>query len=80
MHIEASLMTEEKLNLVGQKKSSESSHESRYSDENSDESDNTLMDEPLLKMVECTTDDLLWDVDTCESITTKYDLVEEING
>ena len=80
MYIEASSMMEEQLNLVRQRKSSESSCESRYSDENSDGSDDTSMDEPLLKMVECTTDDLIWDVDTGESITTKYDLVEKINS
>ena len=80
MYIKASLMMEEQLNLVRQRKSSEYSHESRYSDENLDGSDNTSMDEPLLKMVECTTDDLIWDVDTDESIRTKYDLVKQING
>ena len=80
MYIEASLMTEEQLNLVQQRKSSESSHESTYSDDNSDVSDDTLMDKPLLKMVECTTDDLIWDVDTGEPIRTEYDLVEQMNG
>ena len=80
MYMKASLMTEEQLNLVQQRKSSESSCKSGYSDENSDGSDDTSMDEPLLKMVKCTTDDLFWDVNTSESIRTKYDLVEQINS
>ena len=80
MYIEASLMTEEQLNLVQQRKSSESSRESAYSDDNSDGSDNTSMDEPLLKMVKCTTADLIWDVDTSEPIRTEYDLVKQMKG
>ena len=71
-------MMEKQLNLVWQRKLSKSSHESAYSDENSDGSDDNSMDEPLLKMVEYTTDDLIWDVYTSEAIRTEYDLVEQM--
>ena len=80
MYIKASLMMEEQLNLVRQRKSSESSCESTYSDDNSDGSEDTLMDEPLLKMIKSTTADLIWDVYTSEPIRTEYDLVEELNS
>ena len=65
--------------LVQQRNSSELSCESTDSDGTLDGSEDNWMDEPLLKMVKCTTYNI-WDDDTGEPIRTEYDLVEEMNG
>ena len=60
--------------------SSESSHESADSNYSSDGIDKNGMNEPLLKMVECTTEDFIWDVNTGAPIRTEYDHFTEMNN
>ena len=73
MYIQALLMTEEQVNLVCQRNSSELSCESTDSDESTDGIDENWINE------QCTTADFIWDVNTSEPIQTEYDLIREMN-
>ena len=72
-------MTEEQVNSVRLRSSSESSLDSTASDYSSDGINENGEKEPLMKMVECTTEDFLWDVNTRAPITSEYDPVTEMN-
>ena len=42
------------------------------SDDGSEEMNDEIPEEPLLKMVKCTTEHIIWDVETGSPIETKY--------
>ena len=42
------------------------------SDDSSEEMNAKIIKEPLMKMVKCTTEHIVWDVDTGSPIETKY--------
>ena len=42
------------------------------SNDGSEEMNDDILEEPLLKMVKCTTEHIVWDVETGSPIETKY--------
>ena len=48
------------------------------SDDSSEEMNDEIPKEPLLKMVKCTTEHIIWDVETGSPIETKYGLSQNM--
>ena len=48
------------------------------SDDGSEEMNDEIPAEPLMKMVKCTTEHITWDVDTGSPIETKYPLSKKM--
>ena len=48
------------------------------SDDGSEEMNDEIPEEPLMKMVKCTTEHIIWDVDTGSPIETKYPMSKKM--
>ena len=70
--METCLMSEEKVNEIQMHNLSMSSGVTSDSDNGSQEMNDKIPEEPLLKMVKCTTEHIVWDVETGSPIETKY--------
>ena len=71
MFMETCLMLEEKVNEIRMRNLSMSSGGTSDSDDSSKEMNDEIPEEPLLKMVKCTTEHIIWDVKTGSPIETK---------
>ena len=65
-------MSEEKVNEIRMRNLSVSSGGTSDSDDGSEEINDEIPEEPLLKMVKCTTEHIVWDVEIGSPIETKY--------
>ena len=65
-------MSEDKVNEIRMHNLNMSSGGTSDSDDGSKEMNDEIPEEPLLKMVKCTTEHILWDVETGSPIETKY--------
>ena len=65
-------MSEEKVNEIRMHNLSVLSGGTSDSDDGSEEMNDEIPEEPLLKMVKCTTEHIIWDVETGSPIETKY--------
>ena len=65
-------MSEEKVNEIQMHNLSMSTDGTSDSDDGSEEMNDEIPEEPLLKMVKCTTEHIVWDVETGSPIETKY--------
>ena len=72
MFMETCLMSEEKVNEIRMHNLSVSSGGTSDSNDSSEEMNDKIPEEPLLKMVKCTTEHIVWDVETGSPIETKY--------
>ena len=64
-------MSEEKVNEIRMCNLSMLSSGTSDSDDSSEEMNDEIPEEPLMKMVKCTTEHIIWDVDTGSLIETK---------
>ena len=71
-------MSEEKVNEIGMCNLSVSSGGSSDSDDGSKEMNDEMPEELLIKMVKCTTEHIIWDVNTDSPIKTKYPMSKKI--
>ena len=77
MFMHALYLPQEKIDEIRNGSACSSSSESSDSDYTSDAtSDKQEEDEVLQKMVTCTTEDIIWDVETSAPIETEYDVME----
>ena len=65
------LMSEEKVNEIRMHNLSVSSGGTSDSNDSSKEINDEISEEPLMKMVKCTTEHIVWDVDTGSPIEIK---------
>ena len=65
-------MSEDKVNEIRMHNLSMSSGGTSDSDDGCEEMNDKIPEEPLLKMVKCTTEHIVWDVETGSPIETKY--------
>ena len=65
-------MSEEKVNEIQMCNLSMSSGGTSDSNNCSEQMNDDIPEEPLLKMVKCTTEHIVWDVETGSPIETKY--------
>ena len=72
------LMLEEKVNEIQMCNLSMSSGGTSDSDNGSEEMNDEIPEEPLMKMVKCTIEHIVWDVDTGRPIETKYHLSQKM--
>ena len=72
MFMQTCLMLEEKVNEIQMCNLSVSSGGTSDSDDCKEEMNDEIPEEPLMKMVKCTTEHIVWDVDTGRPIETKY--------
>ena len=72
MFMETCLMSEEKVNEIQMHNLSILSGGMSDSDDSSEQMNDEISEEPLLKMVKCTTEHIIWDVNTGSPIETKY--------
>ena len=72
MFMETCLMSEDKVNEIQMRNLSMLSGGTSDSDNGSEEMNDEIPEEPLLKMVKCTTEHIIWDVETGSPIETKY--------
>ena len=70
--METCLMSEDMENEIQMCNLSMSSGGTSDSDDSSKEMNDEIPEEPLLKMVKCTTEHIVWDVETGSPIETKY--------
>ena len=68
----------EKVNEIRMCNLSVSSGGTSDSDDGSEEMNDEIPEEPLLKMVKCTTEHIIWDVETGSPIETKYGVSQNI--
>ena len=78
MFIQTCLMLEEKVNEIQMRNLSMSSGGTSDWDDGSKEMNDEIPEEPLLKMVKCTTEPIVWDVDTGSPIQKKYPLSKKM--
>ena len=78
MFIQTCLMSEEKVNEIRMCNLSVSSGGTSDSDNGSKEMNHEIPEEPLLKMVKCTTEHIVWDVNTGSPIQTRYALSQKM--
>ena len=69
--METCLMLEEKVNEIRMCNLSVLSGGTSDSDDGREEMNDEIPKEPLLKMVKCTTEDIVWDVETGSTIETQ---------
>ena len=69
--METCLMSEEKVNEIQMRNLNMSSGGTSDSDDGREEMNDEILEEPLLKMVKCTTEDIVWDVETGSPIETQ---------
>ena len=72
MFMETCLISEEKVNEIRMCNLSMSSSGTSDSDDGSEEMNDDILEEPLLKMVKCTTEHIIWHVETSSPFETKY--------
>ena len=72
MFMETCLKSEEKVNEIRIRYLSVSSGGTSDSDDGSEEMNDEIPEEPLLKVVKCTTEHIMLDVETGSPIETKY--------
>ena len=72
------LMSEEKVNEIRMHNLSVSSGGTSDSDDGSKEMNDKIPEEPLMKMVKCTAEHIVWDVDTGSPIEIKYPLSKKM--
>ena len=72
MFMQTCLMLEEKVNEIQMHNLSVLSGGSSDSNDGSVEMNDEMPEEPLMKMVKCTTEHIIWDVNTGSPIETKY--------
>ena len=78
MFMQTCLMSEEKVNEIRMCNLSISSSGSSDSDDGSKEMNEEIPEELLMKMMKCTTEHIVWDVNTCSPIQTKYPMSKQI--
>ena len=78
MFMQTCLMSEEKVNEIQMCNLSVLSGGTSDSDDGSEEMNDEIPEEPLLKMVKCTTEHIIWDVDTGSPIQTRYPLSQKM--
>ena len=71
MFMETCLMSEEKVNEIQMHNLNMLSGGTSDSDDGREEMNDKIPEEPLLKMVKCTTEDIIWDVETGSPIETQ---------
>ena len=77
MFMQASFLSQEQIEEIRKGSVGTSSGENSDSDYMSDSSsDNSDEHQVLQKMVKCTTEDIIWDVETGAPIETEYDIME----
>ena len=76
--IQICLMSEEKVNEIWMCNLSISSGGSSDSDDGSKEMNDEMPKETLMKMVECTTEHIVWDVNTGSPIEIKYPMSKKV--
>ena len=77
MFMQASFLSEEQINHIKNGSVGTSSGENSDSDYTSDPSaENSNEQQFLQKMVNCTTEDIIWDVETSAPIETEYDVMD----
>ena len=77
MFMQALYLPQEQINKIRNGSAGTSSAENSDSDYTSDASSDKSEDhQPLHKMVTCTTQDIIWDVETGAPIETEYDIME----
>ena len=72
MFVETCLMSNDMVNEIRMCNLSVSSGWTNDSDDSSEEMNDEIPEEPLLKKVKCTTEHIVWDVETGSPIETKY--------
>ena len=77
MFMQTCLMSE-KVNEIQMHNLSMSSDGSSDSNDSSEEINDEMPEEPLMKMVKCTTEHIIWDVNTGSPIETKYPMSKEM--
>ena len=78
MFMQTCLMSEEKVNEIQMRNLSVLGVGTSDSDNGSEEMNDEIPEEPLMKMVKCTTEHIIWDVDTGSPIETKYPLSKKM--
>ena len=78
MFMQTCLMSEEKVNEIRMRNLSMSSGGTSDSDDGSEEMNDEIPQEPLMKMVKCTTEHIIWDVYTGSPIETKYPMSKKM--
>ena len=78
MFMQTCLMSEEKVNEIQMRNLSMLSGGTSDSDDSSKEMNDEIPEEPLMKMVKCTTEHIVWDVDTGSPIETKYPMSKKM--
>ena len=77
MFMQASYLSQEQIDEIRNGSAGTSSGENSDSDYTSDaSSDKSEEHQVLQKMVTCTTEDIIWDVETGAPIETEYDIME----
>ena len=77
MFMQASFLSEEQINHIKNGSVGTSSGENSDSDYMSDSSaENSNEQQFLQKMVNCTTEKIIWDVETSAPIETEYDIMD----
>ena len=78
MFMQTCLMSEEKVNEIQMRNLSMSSGGTSDSNNGSEEMNDEIPKGPLLKMVKCTTEHIVWDVNTGSPIQTRYPLSKKM--
>ena len=78
MFMQTCLMSEEKVNEIQMRNLSMLSGGTSDSDDSSEEMNDKIPKELLMKMVKCTTEHIVWNVDTGSPIETKYPMSKKM--